>query len=217
MEAVAEVILRDNPDIVNLVEVEGIDALNRFNQGFLEGQAYTAHLIKGKDSATGQDVALLTRIDPDEAIARDDRRNDFDGDTDSRDVNNNTPNTLVLSTIKEMDPDDDMDDLTNVASFVPQANRFTTLFGGGNCAIPTGHRLTQRCSTEERGARSVILKSPFPPRPSPSEWEKGGLGERGKGRKKTFVLHTPSLPLLVSPSLSPSPTLSNSDDAHSGS
>jgi exonuclease III len=75
MREVADIIIRGNPDIVNLVEVENLDALKTFNDKFLAGRGYRPYLVKGKDTFTGQDVALLTRIDPeDDLIERDDRR-----------------------------------------------------------------------------------------------------------------------------------------------
>lgn len=74
MRAIANIIEMHDPDIVNLVEVEGLNALKHLNSTFLAGQGYSAYLVKGKDTVTGQDVGLLTRIDPeDEAIKRDDR------------------------------------------------------------------------------------------------------------------------------------------------
>jgi len=63
---IAEVIRRVDADVVNLVEVENLDTLNRLNDEFLVGAGYNAYLIDGLDTATGQDVALLTRIDPDQ-------------------------------------------------------------------------------------------------------------------------------------------------------
>ena len=64
MQDVAEIIIQSDPDMVNLVEVENKKALQTFNQNFLAGRGYEPYLIKGKDTFTGQDVALLTRIDP---------------------------------------------------------------------------------------------------------------------------------------------------------
>lgn len=64
MQEIAEVIIEHDPDIVNLIEVENLDALNLFNQRFLSGRGYKPYLVDGKDTFTGQDVALLTRIDP---------------------------------------------------------------------------------------------------------------------------------------------------------
>lgn len=73
MRRVAAVIVQHNPDIVNLVEVENEQALTVFNNQFLQGQGYKPYLIKGTDTGTGQDVALLTRVDPD-SIQRDNER-----------------------------------------------------------------------------------------------------------------------------------------------
>ena len=64
MEEIAEVIIRSDADIVNLVEIENIEALTTLNDKFLLGRGYKPYLIKGKDTFTGQDVGLLTRIDP---------------------------------------------------------------------------------------------------------------------------------------------------------
>lgn len=71
MKKIAKVIKRSNPDIINLVEVENINALETLNSKFLEGAGYEPYLVKGRDTATGQDVALLTKIEP-EAIQRND-------------------------------------------------------------------------------------------------------------------------------------------------
>jgi endonuclease/exonuclease/phosphatase family metal-dependent hydrolase len=65
MSRIAEVIIRNNPDIVNLVEVENLQALTSLNTKFLAGRGYVPYLVNGTDTATGQDVGLLTRIDPD--------------------------------------------------------------------------------------------------------------------------------------------------------
>jgi endonuclease/exonuclease/phosphatase family metal-dependent hydrolase len=64
MRRIATVIRRADPDIVNLVEVENLDALKRLNDEFLPGRGYRPYLQKGTDTYTGQNVALLTRIDP---------------------------------------------------------------------------------------------------------------------------------------------------------
>ena len=74
MQAIASIIATHDPDIVNLVEVEGLAALEHLNSTFLAGRGYADYLVKGKDTYTGQDVGLLTRIDPEGgAIERDDR------------------------------------------------------------------------------------------------------------------------------------------------
>jgi hypothetical protein len=71
---VADVIRAINADIVNLVEVEDLAVLERLNTEFLGDMGYTAHLVNGTDSYTGQDVGLLTRIAPDRPPARTDER-----------------------------------------------------------------------------------------------------------------------------------------------
>jgi exonuclease III len=212
MHNVAEVIIRSNPDIVNLVEVENMGALTTFNNEFLAGRGYQPYLVNGSDTFTGQDVALLTRIDPENnQISRDDRKgqsgsvlksvsknyiarfslpeakfaivgvhflafplredrrldreaqadairsiarelksqgwsplilgdlNDYDGDPSSRDHIDSIPITNVLKIIKEMDPNDPLDDLKNAASFVPKASRYTAFHDAnqnGNVDFP---------------------------------------------------------------------------------
>ncbi|TKJ34600.1 MAG: hypothetical protein CEE38_17145 [Planctomycetes bacterium B3_Pla] len=64
MAEIAEIIRAGNPDIVNLVEVENKQAVDKLNADYLAGRGYQVYFKKGKDTYTGQDVALLTRIDP---------------------------------------------------------------------------------------------------------------------------------------------------------
>lgn len=74
MKEIADVIRQHNPDIVNLVEVENLNALNTLNEKFLKDLGYHAYLVNGRDTYTGEDVALLTRIKPEGGkIYRDDR------------------------------------------------------------------------------------------------------------------------------------------------
>lgn len=65
MAAIAEVVRALDADVLNLAEVENLAALELFNQRFLEGMGYRAYLADGADTATGQDMGLLTRIDLD--------------------------------------------------------------------------------------------------------------------------------------------------------
>lgn len=75
MADVAALVKAASPDIVNMVEVENLKALKTFNTKFLSGQGYKAYLVNGRDSTTGQDVGLLTRIDPEgNRIARSDKK-----------------------------------------------------------------------------------------------------------------------------------------------
>ncbi|MCC7292121.1 MAG: lamin tail domain-containing protein [Phycisphaerales bacterium] len=198
MRAVADIVIQENPDIVNLVEVENLSAITSFNNEFLATRGYKPYLIEGRDTHTGQDVALLTRIDPEDTLIRRDERkgvsgaveksvskhyiarinagdlkisfiglhllaipnhtgrqferqaqadairsmaveeqragrllviwgdfNDYDGADEARDHVNSTPITDVLARIRAMSSDDPMDDLVNVAAFVPKPMRYT--------------------------------------------------------------------------------------------
>jgi exonuclease III len=62
MEYVSNVIGKLNPDIINLCEVEGCDELNILNN--LLNNTYNTYLKKGTDTGTGQNVGMLTKIDP---------------------------------------------------------------------------------------------------------------------------------------------------------
>jgi len=57
-----------NPDVINFCEVEGCDELNILKDK-LDG-TYVPYLKKGTDSATGQNVGMLTRIDPLKSLYR---------------------------------------------------------------------------------------------------------------------------------------------------
>lgn len=81
MAKVAAVIAGCNADIVNLVEVENLDALNMLNNDFLQGRGYKAYLVQGRDTTTGQDVALLTRVDPEGNTTTYDDRKGRSGNT----------------------------------------------------------------------------------------------------------------------------------------
>jgi len=62
MNSLAKVIGDLNPDILNLCEVEGCYELSQLN-GLLNNQ-YTPYLIYGTDTATGQNVGLLSKMTP---------------------------------------------------------------------------------------------------------------------------------------------------------
>lgn len=62
MDYVSKAIQQLNPDIINLCEVEGCDELTML-QSKLDG-TYIPYLKKGTDTSTGQNVGMLTRIDP---------------------------------------------------------------------------------------------------------------------------------------------------------
>ena len=50
-----------DPDIINICEVEGCDELNML---IYDNEQYKPYLIKGNDTSTGQNVGILTKIDP---------------------------------------------------------------------------------------------------------------------------------------------------------
>jgi len=50
------------PDIINFCEIEGCDELNMLKDQL--GSSFVPYLKKGTDTATGQNVGFLTRIDP---------------------------------------------------------------------------------------------------------------------------------------------------------
>jgi exonuclease III len=79
MADVAEIIRAHDPDLVHLSEVENPRALRTFNDKFLTGQGYRPYLVPGTDTATGQDVALLSRIELEKITT--DRRKGFSGKT----------------------------------------------------------------------------------------------------------------------------------------
>jgi exonuclease III len=62
MDYVATRIADLNPDIINLCEVEGCDELKQLNAKL--NNTFIPYLKKGTDTATGQNVGMLTRIDP---------------------------------------------------------------------------------------------------------------------------------------------------------
>jgi exonuclease III len=59
---VSKVISELKPDIINLCEVEGCDELNEV-KNYLD-DSYVPYLKKGTDTSTGQNVGMLSRIDP---------------------------------------------------------------------------------------------------------------------------------------------------------
>ena len=63
MNYVANIVRELNPDIINFCEIEGCDELNAL-KNILNDNTYLPYLKKGTDTATGQNVGLLTRIDP---------------------------------------------------------------------------------------------------------------------------------------------------------
>ena len=63
LQEVANVINKFNPDIINLCEVEGCDELNSL-KGELSLNTYESYMVKGSDTATGQNVGMISKINP---------------------------------------------------------------------------------------------------------------------------------------------------------
>lgn len=68
MDYVAKVVNDLNPDLINFCEVEGCDELNILKDK-LDG-SYVPYLKKGTDTSTGQNVGMLTRVDPSISLYR---------------------------------------------------------------------------------------------------------------------------------------------------
>lgn len=75
MDYVAQRIKDVNPDIINFCEVEGCDELNLL-QDKLDG-SYMPYLKKGTDTSTGQNVGMLTRIDPLQSLYRNELKHSY--------------------------------------------------------------------------------------------------------------------------------------------
>ncbi|WP_412062028.1 endonuclease/exonuclease/phosphatase family protein [Rubrivirga sp. IMCC45206] len=72
-DAVGAVVRQLDADVVLIPETENLAALQMLVDESLAGLGYTAVLVDGRDSFTGQDVGLLTRV-PVEEAGRDDGR-----------------------------------------------------------------------------------------------------------------------------------------------
>lgn len=66
MSYVSKVVNTIQPDIINFCEVEGCDELNMvINEMELNGtNVYKPYLKKGTDTSTGQNVGMITKVDP---------------------------------------------------------------------------------------------------------------------------------------------------------
>lgn len=68
LDYVYDVINELNPTMVNFCEIEGCDELNTLKS--MLDDNYEPYLIKGTDTATGQNVGMLSKIDPVKSIIR---------------------------------------------------------------------------------------------------------------------------------------------------
>jgi exonuclease III len=72
LDYVAKVIQDLQPDTIHLCEVEGCDELNELVVEL--GEVYNPYLIQGTDTSTGQNVGMLTKIDPQVSLYRSEER-----------------------------------------------------------------------------------------------------------------------------------------------
>jgi exonuclease III len=73
---VSKVVHDLNPDIINFCEIEGCDELNMLKTS-LNDNTYMPYLKKGTDTSTGQNVGMLTRVDPVVSLYRTEDRYDY--------------------------------------------------------------------------------------------------------------------------------------------
>ena len=73
LEYVSTVIHDLQPDMINICEVEGCDELKMLIED-METTEYIPYLIKGTDTSTGQNVGMLTKIDPIKPLYRTEER-----------------------------------------------------------------------------------------------------------------------------------------------
>lgn len=76
LDYIANVIETLNPDTVHLCEVEGCDELASLISE-TSTTSYKPYLIKGSDSATGQNVGIITKIDPIVSLYRTENRVEY--------------------------------------------------------------------------------------------------------------------------------------------
>jgi len=69
MDYVTKVVKHLNPDIINFCEIEGCDELKMLKTNLYDN-TYNTYLKKGTDTSTGQNVGMLTRIDPVVSLGR---------------------------------------------------------------------------------------------------------------------------------------------------
>lgn len=73
---VANVINKFNPDIINLCEVEGCDELNSLKDQLILN-TYESFMVKGTDTATGQNVGMISKINPISELYRNNDRYEY--------------------------------------------------------------------------------------------------------------------------------------------
>jgi len=74
IQYLAKVVSTLNPDIMNICEVEGCDELDLLRYQTMNGTEYQKYLKQGTDTATGQNVGLMTKWSPIANLSRTEER-----------------------------------------------------------------------------------------------------------------------------------------------
>ena len=75
MDKIINVIDELNPDLINFCEIEGINEINIIKD--THNNKYNSYLIPGQDSSTGQNVGLMTKLDPTVNLYRTEMRYEY--------------------------------------------------------------------------------------------------------------------------------------------
>ena len=75
LNKVSDIINKFNPDIINICEIEGYNEMNLLNDEI--SSELKPYLIKGTDTSTGQNVGMLTKIDPVVDLFRTENKYDY--------------------------------------------------------------------------------------------------------------------------------------------
>jgi len=78
LHSIADVLAELDADLINLAEVESCDELHDLLQtDALRNGHYSPYMVQGKDTSTGQDVGMLTRVDPQQDLFRTENRVEY--------------------------------------------------------------------------------------------------------------------------------------------
>ena len=69
----SNIIRKFNPDIINFCEIQGCDELNYLRDHTTSN--YNSYMIQGTDTAMGQNVGMLTKLDPLSDLERSEEHN----------------------------------------------------------------------------------------------------------------------------------------------
>ena len=64
IQSVAKVVNEVNPDILSLCEIQGCDELEELISYLSYKDQYRRYVVQGDDTATGQNVGIITKVDP---------------------------------------------------------------------------------------------------------------------------------------------------------